>query len=211
LSGEGEVAASELARRVGRGLRSALGIHGFEQGGFLVEAGQQHPDEISPLVARLAFPAEWRLLLLTPRDSRGLSGDSERTAFARLGAMPVSTTDRLCRITLMELLPAIIARDFDAVSAALFEFGRLNGEYFAPEQGGLFADGRMADVAEWLTSRGCRGVGQTSWGPTLFALCRDEADAAERHRDLLRHLSLTSIDCRVSQPRDCGATIMASE
>src|SRR6185369_9528121 len=36
LAGEPEVPAVELARRVGRGLRSAIGIHGFEHGGFLV-------------------------------------------------------------------------------------------------------------------------------------------------------------------------------
>src|SRR5262249_3303598 len=41
-----------LARRVGRGARSALGAHGFEQGGLLVEAGKRSPDRLAPLVAR---------------------------------------------------------------------------------------------------------------------------------------------------------------
>ncbi len=206
LGGENDLAAPELARRVGRGLRSALGIHGFQHGGFLVEAGKRDVEEISPLVARLTFPAEWRLLLITPRDHRGLSGDSERTAFARLGPMLPATTDRLCRLVLMDLLPSIAARDFETVSAALFEFGRLNGEYFAPVQGGLFADPRMAELAEWLSAQDCRGVGQSSWGSTLFALCPNEAEATERQRALLHRTKSVPIDCQLARPRNCGAT-----
>ena len=33
------LSGADLARRAGRGLRSALGLHGFENGGFLVEGG----------------------------------------------------------------------------------------------------------------------------------------------------------------------------
>jgi beta-RFAP synthase len=213
FSGEREVPAIELARRVGRGLRSALGIHGFGRGGFLVEAGKQDIDEISPLISRLDVPTDWRWLLITPRDSRGLSGESERSAFAKLGPMPATMTDRLCRISLMELIPAMQIGDFEAVSESLFEFGRLNGEYFAPIQGGLFADPQMNDLVEHLRSNGCRGVGQTSWGPTLFALCRHENDAAERYREL-SHIanlfndgSLSHFDHHIARPRNVPASI----
>ena len=85
FAGESDIPATELARRVGRGVRSALGIHGFQHGGLLVEAGKQQSDEISPLIARLAFPADWRFLLLTPPSASGLSGDAERSAFRQLG------------------------------------------------------------------------------------------------------------------------------
>ena len=207
MTGEAQVPVTELARRVGRGLRSALGIHGFEQGGFLVEAGKSQPEEISPLVSRVTFPDDWRLLLITPRDHRGLSGESERTAFARLGSMPESMTDRLCRIALMELIPAVQTRDFESASAALFEFGRLNGEYFAPIQGGVFADPRMSELADTLRSRGCRGVGQSSWGPTLFALCRDEAEAAERRNEVLRLSTGSNLEFVVARPRNEGAGV----
>lgn len=89
-----------LARRVGRGLRSALGIHGFEQGGFMVESGKRPltlpsppgggegetkvpspPGEgegrvreaVSPLVARQPFPELWRLVLAVPTGSSSIS------------------------------------------------------------------------------------------------------------------------------------------
>src|SRR5262249_6171933 len=38
-----------LAKRIGRGERSGLGVSGFAHGGFLVEAGQRKPGTIGPL------------------------------------------------------------------------------------------------------------------------------------------------------------------
>src|SRR5262249_18594470 len=61
-----ELSPDELARRVGRGRRSALGVHGFARGGFLVEAGQGAADALAPLVARVDFPEGWRVLVVLP-------------------------------------------------------------------------------------------------------------------------------------------------
>src|SRR5262245_5520227 len=58
--------ASSLAKKVGRGARSALGVHGFEHGGLLVEAGKRSEDSIAPLVARLPFPEDWPIVLVVP-------------------------------------------------------------------------------------------------------------------------------------------------
>src|SRR5690606_25545309 len=40
MSSTGDFSAPRLATRVQRGRRSALGIHGFERGGFLVDGGK---------------------------------------------------------------------------------------------------------------------------------------------------------------------------
>src|SRR5204863_8056502 len=81
LAGESEITAAELARRARRGLRSALGLHGFQQGGLLVEAGQRESSEISPLVARADFPLQWRFILARPLGVTGLSGAAEMNGF----------------------------------------------------------------------------------------------------------------------------------
>lgn len=67
LAGEPLGLPGELAATAGRGKRSAIGAHGFAVGGLLVEAGKRQSEEISPLVARMELPAEWRVLLLLPR------------------------------------------------------------------------------------------------------------------------------------------------
>ena len=48
-SGEPELPSAELAMRVGRGERSAIGVHGFDRGGLLVDAGKLPGEAVSPL------------------------------------------------------------------------------------------------------------------------------------------------------------------
>ncbi len=204
-AGEKNVSAPELARRIGRGARSALGIHGFQQGGLLVEGGKRHTAEISPLVARLDFPSEWRVLLIMPNDRCGLSGDAERAAFTRLTPMPSSLTEALCRIVLMELLPAVASVDFSSAAAALQEFGQLNGSHFAPVQGGVFADPEVAELAKWLAHQGCVGVGQSSWGPTLWILCRDEPEAVHRRDEIAAHPSARACTIHLTAAQNVGS------
>ncbi len=205
LGDEDNVAATELARRVGRGARSALGIHGFECGGLLVEGGKQNSDDISPLVARLDLPEDWRVLLVTPNDRRGLSGDAERAAFSRLTPFSVSLTESLCRIVLMELLPAVASHDFPSTANALREFGQLNGSHFAPVQGGIFADPPMSELAKWLADQGHVGVGQSSWGPTLWVLCRDEAEAIHCREKIASYPSAGACTIHLTAAKNSGA------
>ena len=106
---------SDLARRVGRGLRSGLGVHGFERGGFLVEAGKSST-ALAPLVAHSAFPEDWRIVLVIPPHHVGLHGVPEKEAFTQLAAAPTNRdqTDALCRLTLLGMLPALQEHDVQA-------------------------------------------------------------------------------------------------
>src|SRR5580765_990763 len=49
-AGRADLSGLSLAKLTGRGRRSAIGIHGFTQGGFLVEAGKREQSAISPLI-----------------------------------------------------------------------------------------------------------------------------------------------------------------
>ena len=198
--------AAALAHFGGEQNVSALGIHGFERGGLLVEGGKRKADEISPLVARLEFPSDWRVLLVMPNDRRGLSGDAERTAFTKLTPMSASLTEKLCRIVLMELLPAVASEDFETSAAALHEFGQLNGSHFTPVQGGVFADPQMSELAQCLADQGCVGLGQSSWGPTLWILCRDESAAISCRDEIALHPSGKACTIHLTAAQNDGAT-----
>ncbi len=171
-AGRGDLSAVALARLVGRGQRSALGIHGFAQGGFLVEGGKRTADAISPLVARCAFPEAWRIVLVVPRKMHGDHGPREMAAFRALGqAVPdLRRTDALCRLVLLGMLPALAEEDLTAFGEALYDFNRRVGEMFQPWQGDLYAHPRIGALVTALRSQGVRGVGQSSWGPTVFAV-----------------------------------------
>ena len=206
LAGEGHVGPLELAGRVDRGRRSALGIHGFAGGGFLVDGGKRSGEFPAPLVTRADFPADWRMLLVTPAVS-GLSGAEERNAFAALPPMAQALTGELCRLALLELVPAVLEGDFDACGEALYEFGRHVGEYFAPIQGGIYADPAMRELATHLRRSGIRGVGQSSWGPTMFVLSRIQAEADELARELSRDPRWSACAFRIAAPMNTGAVL----
>ena len=166
-----------ISRQMERGRRSAIGLHGFSRGGLIVEAGKREPEEISPAIFSHPVPDEWRVVLVLPTTELGLHGSDEREAFRRLPPMPADLTGRLCQITMTDLLPAVMQREFDEFSEAVYQFGRLVGEYFASEQGDVFADPQMGRLAEELRRDGIRGVGQSSWGPSLFALLPNQPQA----------------------------------
>jgi beta-RFAP synthase len=172
--------AAELAVRAGRGERSAIGIHGFEGGGLVVEGGKRPGEAISPLVARLSFPADWAVLVCTPPGDTAWHGGRERQAFARLSEIgPSGTeTEALCRVALTGLLPALAAADLEGFGEAVYEFNARAGDAFAPAQGGRYAGPAVAALVARLRGLGVKGVGQSSWGPTVFAVVRgDEAEA----------------------------------
>ena len=172
-TGSRDLTALELASRVGRGERSAIGIHGFDRGGLLVEGGKCAGEAISPLIEQVEFPAAWRIVLLTPPGAVW-HGDRERAAFAT--ATP-GEPDALRRIVENEILPAAQASDLNAFGDAVYEFNRRAGEPFAIAQGGAYASPAIAELIAELRQIGIRGVGQSSWGPTVFAIVPDSDTA----------------------------------
>jgi beta-RFAP synthase len=195
----------QLARMVGRGGRSAIGVHGFQVGGFIVEGGKTDKNAVSPLVARLNFPDDWHFLLITD-DSKGRHGAAEREAFETLAPISSSLTATLCRLTLLGMLPSIAERNFQAFTESLAEFGRRVGACFAAQQGGIFTSPLADSVLDALARYGMRGVAQSSWGPTLAAVCDSRFRAewlAARLSDILP--ASTQIIC--APPNNLGARI----
>jgi beta-RFAP synthase len=175
-SGHPDWPAVELAVRAGRGERSAVGVHGFDRGGLIVEGGKLPGEAMSPLVARLDLPADWAVLLFSPAGGGTWHGGAERQAFAHLtGPGPAET---LCRLVLTGLLPAVASNDFDAFGEAVYELNARAGDAFAAAQGGRYTGSGVAALVTRLRGLGVKGVGQSSWGPTVFAIVRRE-EAAE--------------------------------
>jgi len=166
-----------LATRLDRGARSGIGIGAFEQGGFVVDAGRSATGAPAPVVARMPFPAAWRALLILDSKQRGLSGEAERAAFRLLPAFPQQAAAHIAHLTLMRLLPALAEQDCASFGAAIGEIQRSAGDYFARAQGGRFASAAVSEVLAWLEARGIAGIGQTSWGPTGFAIVDSEVRA----------------------------------
>jgi len=175
----------ELACRLARGRRSGIGVAIFEAGGFVVDAGQPvgaGPASGAvaappPVILRHPVPSDWCFVLATPAGELGLHGVDEEAAFRALPAMGDARVGRLCRFVLMKVLPGLVAGDIRGFGEGLTEIQAEMGEYFADRQGGLYASSLGQAVAEFAQKHGAHGVGQSSWGPTVFALVEDEVAA----------------------------------
>ncbi|MDX2038629.1 MAG: beta-RFAP synthase [Isosphaeraceae bacterium] len=163
-----DLAADRLAELTARGRRSGVGLHGFLHGGLIVDGGRSSDSVAPPLLARYEFPSDWSVLVVIPEGPTGLHGVEERRAFRELPSVPTAVSDRLCRLVLLELLPALIERDLPLFGEALERIQRLVGETFAPAQGGVFANNAFDRIAAVLRDEGCVGIGQSSWGPALY-------------------------------------------
>jgi beta-RFAP synthase len=163
----GDISADAMA--LARGARSGIGISLFARGGFVLDGGRGGEGDAPPLLARLAFPEEWRVLLVRDRRLRGLSGEAERKAFRDLPRFPQASSAELCRLALLQVLPGLAEHDLAAFGAGITAMQEILGDHFAPAQGGRFSSTRVQAALAILAGRGATGIGQSSWGPAGFA------------------------------------------
>lgn len=197
----------EVARLLERGARSGVGVGAFATGGLLLDGGKGASDEPPPVIARVPFPEFWRVLLILHGGREGLSGTAERAAFAALPPFPAEAAAGLCRLALMRLLPGVAEADLAAAGPALGEIQRVVGDHFAPAQGGRFTSPAVAEALAWVEAQGFAGVGQSSWGPTGFALLSDEATAGRLLAEAERRF--TGLGFVVTRGRNRGAEVTA--
>jgi beta-ribofuranosylaminobenzene 5'-phosphate synthase len=210
----------ERAPLLNRGGRSGVGVATFESGGFVVDAG--HPTErfttsppdpgewdVPAVVARHDVPETWRFLIVLPDAIEGRSGEGEDESMRTVveHADP-SVADSLSSLLVRRLLPAIAEGRLGAFGDAVGEFGRLNGAWYADEQGGVYRPpaGRLIDALS--ESSAVCGVGQSSWGPAVYGIA-DVSHAATARADAEAALERLEIDGRVRivEPRNDGARI----
>ncbi|MEM9186351.1 MAG: hypothetical protein AAGB00_07645 [Planctomycetota bacterium] len=202
--------AVELAEAVGRGRRSAVGTHGFEHGGLILDGGRPACHAIGRLERRVVMPESWRVLLVTPVAEEGLSGEREAAAFDGVGGIPPDLTVQL-RALAARLADAAASSDFDSFASALGEYGRRAGECFSAVQGGPFASPQIAALIARLNRLGAAGAGQSSWGPTVFAPAPSRAAASELRDALLAQAGPPVLSARVTRFNNTGAVVRVME
>ena len=180
----------ELARAGGRAQRSAVGTWTFDGGGFIVEGGRRVglEDDTGPLLARVPFPESWRCVLALPDVRPGISGSAEMEAFASLPLPNERDVERVSHLVLMGMLPALSDGDLATFGAALSEVQEINGRWFSHAQGGTFAPGASSALVQRMREWGAAGVGQSSWGPAVYAIVDGDAAAhslSNRVRDAI--------------------------
>src|SRR5262249_50647657 len=122
--------------------------------------------------------------------------------------LPAETAAHLCRLMVMVGLPALAEQDLDGFSAAVTELQETIGDHFAPVQGARFLSAQVTEVLTWLRSQGVRGRGQSSWGPTGFALLASEAAAQAVLQQLQRRWPAgQGLSFAIARGRNRGADV----
>jgi len=198
------------ALRLGRGARSGIGIGLFSRGGLVVDGGRGDGERLAPIICRLPVPEDWRILVILDPQRQGIHGPEEGATMAVLPSMCAADAARLCRLVLMQALPALADHDLANFGAAIKELQIELGDYFAPAQGGArFMSPDVAAILDILDGAGAFGVGQSSWGPTGFAFAQTPDEAARLAMIAAPQARRRGLDIRVCQALNRGAQIVA--
>lgn len=197
----------ELASILDRGNRSGIGVGAFEQGGFLVDGGRGSADTLPPLISRLDFPAQWRVLLIMHQEMQGLHGGAEKNAFRDLPPFSNETAAHLSRLVVMNALPALAETRLQEFGIAISEIQNIVGDYFAPAQGGRYTSPQVTQALQWLSQQGVPGFGQSSWGPTGFAIFESESHAQALLAGMRQQNPAASLEFRLCSARNRGGEV----
>ena len=85
------------------------------------------------------------------------------------------------------------------------------GEAFAVAQGGIYASPRVAEVVAFIRKLGVRGVGQSSWGPTVFAIVENTERAEQLAQRVRAQFGLSNDEVVVTAARNQGAIFEDAE
>lgn len=203
--------SDELGTLVERGARSAIGITAFEQGGFIIDGGRSSRPDAPPLTVRHPFPEAWRIMLVLDPAETGVHGEKETRAFNALPEFPEAHAGRLCRLTLMRLLPGLVEENLDEFGSAVAEIQAIVGAHFAAAQGGApWSSAAVGRIVKSLGELGATGLGQSSWGPTGFAFVPTEAAARRLYSSLVEEAKAEGLILAIARGRNTGATIRAA-
>ena len=216
-----DLPTATLAQWLARGRRSGVGIAGFDQGGLLLDGGPLPDGAPAPLLARVALPAAWRVLLITDPGCRGLSGAAEVAALASLPPLGRAQAAQICHETLMRVLPGAAGAGFACIATGLSAIQAVLGDHFAPaQQGEPYTSAAVGRLMRWLAEAAQQpadglaadelgaGIGQSSWGPTGFALL----PSAARAQALIDAACAAGVvgdglQCCIARPLNHGARI----
>lgn len=198
------------AIRLERGARSGVGIGLFDHGGLVVDGGRGPLTTAAPVVSRMPFPEQWRILVVLDPHRQGVHGPDEREVFSKLAPSSDGQAAHLCRLVLMKALPALAERDIAGFGSAINEMQVLLGDYFAAVQGGSrFSSPDVAAALAALEDEGAYGIGQSSWGPTGFAFAPSAEEANRLVESIYRQPRCRDLDIRTVAGLNRGAHIVS--
>jgi len=109
---------------------------------------------------------------------------------------------------LIQMLPALVEKDIRNFGEALTRIQCMVGDCFASIQGGRFASPISGEMVDFMLSRGAAGIGQSSWGPTVYGLVEGRSIAKKLRQEVQSRLeTLGGGETILVQPQNQGARV----
>ena len=182
-----ESSPRDLAGLLGLGKISGIGTAAFEAGGFIVDCGIGKKQGVPPVLARLDFPEDWRFVVVTPSERRGLDEREEKRVLRGI-SVPPGRVSSICKLLFMKMIPAVVEREIESFGKALTEIQILVGKSFARYQHGLFYSRLGERLTKFLLKKGARGIGQSSWGSTVYGIVEGEGEGKKLEGEVKRFM-----------------------
>jgi beta-ribofuranosylaminobenzene 5'-phosphate synthase len=156
----------EIAPILEIGKISGIGIGAYLFGGFLIDNGKNNLNEVTKLSFKCDFPNDWGFILIIDYKVKRISGKEEEELFKILPITPKNRIEKM--LNLIEgMKDAIKERDIESFGKNLTQLQINVGLNFSSVQKDIFI---FKDYIDMLKRLGAFGVGQSSWGPTIYGL-----------------------------------------
>ena len=227
-----EAPTPHLAYVSGRGKRSAIGLHGFLHGGLIQDLGYLSESASSPAlhthcpvpdseaiahraasppaaprsvaVQATGFPDDWPIVLILGSEGSCMHGKLEETLITAAGARPNPHRDEMIALSKI-CMSAARQRNFDEFVLALENYMTLASRLFESVQSGRYSNAEIANTVARATELGLRGVGQSSWGPTVFGFANHVDKATTAAQGLRQILDPGSSQVVIASASEHGA------
>lgn len=209
---EGIVTSLEnIAVKAGVGSISGVGFYGFKYGGLIVDSGRRQGNELVGLLARYEFPENWYIAVVVPATRHRVFGEVEEKYMMTYTTINESSYCRALEIVFRRLLPAVVERNFTDFVTSVEELDKLTSNYFAAQKG-RFCCKESEVVATALKEAGGEGIGQSSWGPTIYAFfeTRKAAENAIKYVEEVTGNKFSFYYIGVLSARNYGARVSLS-
>jgi beta-ribofuranosylaminobenzene 5'-phosphate synthase len=175
----------ELATLAERGGTSGIGVAAYTQGGFILDGGHSRHKkteflpsrysnaEPAVLVNRVLVPEDWCFVVAIPDVGQGKSGPDEAEIFEKYCPIPSKDVEKLTRVILMQILPAIVENDIDHFGEGLNTIQQLGFKRIENQLQHAF----VKDLQNFFLDHGAVGTGLSSFGPATFAVLRSKIKA----------------------------------
>lgn len=165
---------TSIARLIGRGGTSGIGVAAYEWGGFIIDGGHKGKTEFlpssasgkydpAPMIVRHDFP-DWAIVLAIP-NLQGASDKREVDVFRQNCPLPLTEIQELCHVILMEMLPAVVEQDIESFGRSIDRVQMLG---FKRRE--LELQPFCARLVRFMRENGAFGAGMSSFGPTVYGI-----------------------------------------